>query len=118
VVISLDDISAAVSGSELSSQTRKAARFSSAQNHLADPERLSCLLLAAWLAYIGMVYQELLVIVEKKVGPIDCTERIDQSLFRLSLDWIHDPLKSCLDFTPIFRFQSSLLFPDVRQQKK
>jgi len=42
------------------------------------------------------------VIAEKKVGLIDRTDRIDKSLFRLGLDWIHYSLKSKLDFMPIF----------------
>jgi hypothetical protein len=62
-----------------------------------------------------MVCQGLLVIAEKKVGLIDRTDRIDKSLFRLGLDWVHYAIKkSSLDFTPIFRFQSSFLIPNVR----
>jgi len=93
---------------------QKSRGFHLHKSHLADPARLSRLLLAACLAYLWMVCQGLLVIAEKKVGLIDRTDRIDKSLFRLGLDWIHYSLKSKLDFTPIFRFHSAFLFPDVR----
>ncbi len=66
------------------------------------------------MAYLWMVCQGLLVIAEKKVGLIDRTDRIDKSLFRLGLDWIHYSIKSKLDFTPVFRFQLGFLSLDVR----
>lgn len=93
---------------------QKSRGFHLHKSHLADPDRLSRLLLAACLAYLWMVCQGLLVIADKKAGLIDRTDRIDKSLFRLGLDWIHYSLKSNLDFTPIFRFQSGFLIPDVR----
>lgn len=93
---------------------QKSRGFHLHKSHLADPARLSRLLLAACLAYLWMVCQGLLVIAEKKVGLIDRTERIDKSLFRLGLDWIHYALKSGLDFMPIFCFPSALFNPDVR----
>jgi hypothetical protein len=81
---------------------QKSRGFHIHKSHLSDPVRLSRLLLAACLAYLWMVCQGLLVIAEKKVGLIDRTDRIDKSLFRLGLDWIHYSLKSNLDFMPIF----------------
>jgi hypothetical protein len=93
---------------------QKSRGFHLHKSHLADPARLSRLLLAACLAYLWMVCQGLLVIAEKKVGLIDRTDRMDKSLFRLGLDWVHYAIKSNLDFTPIFRFQSSFLIPNVR----
>jgi hypothetical protein len=84
---------------------QKSRGFQIHKSHLSDPARLGRLLIAACLAYLWMVCQGLLVIAENKVGLIDRTERIDKSLFRLGLDWIHYSLKSKLDFTPIFRFQ-------------
>ena len=93
---------------------QKSRGFHLHKSHLADPARLSRLLLAACLAYLWMICQGLLVIAEKKVGLIDRTDRIDKSLFRLGLDWIHYSLKSRLDFTPIFRFPSGSLITDVR----
>jgi hypothetical protein len=93
---------------------QKSRGFHLHKSHLADPSRLSRLLLAACLAYLWMICQGMLVITEKKIGLIDRTDRIDKSLFRLGLDWIHYSLKSKPDFTPIFRFQSSFLIPNVR----
>ena len=93
---------------------QKSRGFHIHKSHLSDPARLSRLLLAACLAYLWMVCQGLLVIAEKKVGLIDRTDRIDKSLFRLGIDWIHYSLKSNLDFTPIFRFQVDWSTPHVR----
>lgn len=93
---------------------QKSRGFHIHKSHLSDPIRLSRLLLAACLAYLWMICQGLLVIAEKKVGLVDRTDRIDKSLFRLGLDWIHYSLKSNLDFTPIFRFQSEYSSPLVR----
>jgi hypothetical protein len=93
---------------------QKSRGFHLHKSHLADPNRLSRLLLAACMAYLWMVCQGLLVIAEKKVGLIDRTDRVDKSLFRLGLDWVHYSIKSNLDFSPIFRFQSGFLIPDVR----
>lgn len=93
---------------------QKSRGFHIHKSHLSDPARLSRLFLAACLAYLWMVCQGLLVIAEKKTGLIDRTERIDKSLFRLGLDWIHYALKSKLDFTPIFRFQLNHTLSNVR----
>lgn len=93
---------------------QKSRGFHIHKSHLSDPKRLSRLLLATCLAYIWMVSQGLLLIAEQKTGLIDRTDRIDKSLFRLGLDWIRYALKRQIDFTPIFLFQFSLDFPDVR----
>lgn len=93
---------------------QKSRGFHMHKSHLSDPVRLSRLLLAACLAYLWMICQGLRVIAEKNVGLIDRTDRIDKSLFRLGLDWIHYSLKSNLDFTPIFRFPFNHWLPDVR----
>lgn len=76
--------------------------------HLADPLRLSRMLVAACLAYLWMVCQGLWVIAEKKSGLIDRTDRIDKSLFRLGLDWVRYALKRNINIEPIFRFQPIL----------
>jgi hypothetical protein len=93
---------------------QKSRGFQIHKSHLADPVRLSRLLLAACLAYLWMVCQGLLIIAQKKVGLIDRTDRIDKSLFRLGLDWIRYALKSNLDFTPTFCFQLGYPSTDVR----
>jgi hypothetical protein len=80
---------------------QKSRGFHIHKSHLADPARLSRLLLAACLAYIWMICQGLQVIATNKTALIDRTERIDKSLFRLGLDWIKYVLKHCLDFQPL-----------------
>ncbi|MEO7838257.1 MAG: IS4 family transposase [Anaerolineales bacterium] len=84
---------------------QKSRGFHIHKSHLADPARLSRLLIAACLAYIWMICQGLQVIVTNNAALIDRTERIDKSVFRLGLDWIKYALKHRLDFQPIFHFQ-------------
>ena len=93
---------------------QKSRGFHLHKSHLADPQRLSRLLLASCLAYIWMVCQGLLVIAQHNTGLIDRTDRIDKSFFRLGLDWIRYALKANLDFTPLFSFHFTHAFPDVR----
>jgi hypothetical protein len=83
---------------------QKSRGFHIHKSHLADPTRLSRLLIAACLAYIWMITQGLLVIAENKLSLIDRTDRRDKSLFRLGLDWIKYALKHSLDFQPAFHF--------------
>jgi len=84
---------------------QKSRGFQIHKSHLADPARLSRLLIAACLAYIWMMYQGLQVLAEQKASLIDRTERVDKSLFRLGLDWLKYALKYGLDFQPVFHFQ-------------
>jgi len=93
---------------------QKSRGFHIHKSHLADPVRLGRLLLAACLAYLWVICQGILVIAEKKTDQIDRTDRTDKSLFRLGLDWIHHALKRNLDFDPVFRFQFSEYFANVR----
>ena len=93
---------------------QKSRGFHIHKSHLADPVRLGRLLLAACLAYLWVICQGILVIAEKKTDQIDRTDRTDKSLFRLGLDWIHHALKRNLDFDPVFRFQFSESFANVR----
>jgi hypothetical protein len=74
------------------------------KSHLADPARLSRLLIAACLAYIWMITQGLCVIAEGKLSLIDRIDRRDKSLFRLGLDWLKYALKHSLNFQPTFHF--------------
>ena len=83
---------------------QKSRGFHIHKSHLAEPARLSRLLLAACLAYIWMITQGLRVIAENKWSLIDRTDRRDKSLFRLGLDWIKYALKHSLDFHPTFHF--------------
>ena len=83
---------------------QKSRGFHIHKSHLADPIRLSRLLIAACLAYIWMITQGLRVIAEGKLSLIDRTDRRDKSLFRLGLDWIKYALKNSIDFQPTFHF--------------
>jgi len=84
---------------------QKSRGFHIHKSHLADPARLSRLLIATCLAYIWMITQGLQVIAANNTSLIDRTERIDKSLFRLGVDWIKYVLKHRLDFQPFFHFQ-------------
>lgn len=83
---------------------QKSRGFHIHKSHLADPARLSRLLIAACLAYIWMISQGLRVIAENKLSLIDRTDRRDKSLFRLGLDWLKYALKHSIDFLPTFHF--------------
>lgn len=83
---------------------QKSRGFHIHKSHLADPARLSRLLIAACLAYIWMITQGLRVIADGNLSLIDRTDRRDKSLFRLGLDWLKYALKHSIDFQPIFYF--------------
>jgi hypothetical protein len=84
---------------------QKSRGFHIHKSHLADPARLSRLLVAACLAYIWMIMQGIRVIAEGNLSLIDRTDRRDKSLFRLGLDWLKYALKHRLDFQPLFQFR-------------
>lgn len=86
---------------------QKSCGFHIHNSHLADPALLNRLLVTACLAYIWMILQGLQVIVEKKTGLMDRTERIDKSLFRLGLDWLRYYLKQDLYFEPQIWFYTT-----------
>jgi len=83
---------------------QKSRGFHMHKSHLADPARLSRLLIAACLAYIWMIVQGLRVLAEGKLALIDRGDRRDKSLFRLGLDWLKYALKHSIDFQPVFLF--------------
>lgn len=93
---------------------QKSRGFHIHKSHLADPARLSRLLIAACLAYLWMICQGLQVIASNQTALIDRTERIDKSFFRLGLDWVKYALKHRLDFQPIFHFQPLETLTHVR----
>jgi hypothetical protein len=84
---------------------QKSRGFHIHKSHLADPARLSRLLIAACLAYIWMIVQGLRVLAEGRLALIDRGDRRDKSLFRLGLDWLKYALKNSIDFQPIFLFR-------------
>jgi len=85
---------------------QKSRGFNIHKSHLADPARLSRMLIAACLAYLWIISQGIAVLASKKACLIDRNERVDKSLFRLGLDWLKYVLKKNLDFEPSFRFQT------------
>ena len=93
---------------------QKSRGFNIHKSHLADPERISRLLVAACLAYIWMILQGLMVIAESKTSHIDRNERNDKSIFRLGMDWLRHCLKRNVDFEPIFIFQLETEIFNVR----
>jgi hypothetical protein len=93
---------------------QKSRGFHIHKSHLADPIRLSRLLIAACLAYIWMIMQGIRVIAEGNLSLIDRTDRRDKSLFRLGLDWLKYALKQRLEFQPLFLFQPLESFLHVR----
>jgi hypothetical protein len=93
---------------------QKSRGFHIHKSHLADPSRLSRLLIAACLAYIWMICQGLQVIATNCISLIDRNDRTDKSLFRLGLDWIKYALKRRLDFQPLFHFRPLQTLVHVR----
>ena len=75
------------------------------RSHLADPTRLSRLLIAACLAYLWLVYLGSRTLADDLVGQIHRTDRCDLSLFQRGatlLDWLLDATKPIpVAFCPI-----------------
>lgn len=67
---------------------QKSRGFHLHKSHLARPERVARLMLAACLAYIWVVYLGAHVKKTGQVGLIHRTERCDLSLFQLGLRWL------------------------------
>ena len=93
---------------------QKSRGFHIHKSHLAEPDRLSRLLIAACLAYIWMIVQGVCVLAEGKLALIDRGDRRDKSLFRLGLDWLKYALKYSIDFQPVFLFSLPVVPTHVR----
>lgn len=93
---------------------QKSRGFQIHKSHLANPTRLSRLLLAACLAYLWIVGLGLLTLAQGKQKLIDRTDRVDKSIFRLGLDWLKYALKKDLPFSVFFLLQPDLLDVNVR----
>jgi len=72
---------------------KKSRGFHIDKSHLSEPTRLARLLIATSLAYIWMIYLGLSVIQAGCTDLIDRVDRVDKSLFRLGLGWLHYLLK-------------------------
>lgn len=64
---------------------QKSRGFHLHKSHLADPDRLSRLLIAACLAYIWVIYLGVIAVRDKWVAVIHRPDRCDLSLFQLGL---------------------------------
>lgn len=93
---------------------QKSRGFHIHKSHLANPIRLSRLLIAACLAYIWMVCLGLLTLATGDHKLVDRTDRVDKSIFRLGLDWFKYSLKNNLPLQVFFYFQPSSLNGNVR----
>lgn len=67
---------------------QKSRGFHLHKSHLARPERLARLMIAACLAYLWVVYLGVCVQQAGRVGLIHRTDRCDLSLFQLGLRWL------------------------------
>ena len=66
----------------------KSRGFHLHKSHLADPQRLLALMIAACLAYLWIVYLGLTAVRTDRVALIHRGHRCDWSLFRLGLAWL------------------------------
>ena len=64
---------------------QKSRGFPLHKSHLADPQRLSCLFMAAWLAYMWIVYLGAICMQDGWVRIIHRGQRCDLSLFKVEL---------------------------------
>lgn len=80
----------------------KSRGFNLHKSHLADPTRLSVLMIAACLAYLWIVYLGLTTLREDRVKLIHRSDRCDWSLFRLGLAWLNHLLNEGLDIPVAF----------------
>jgi hypothetical protein len=89
---------------ELSLATRKVVVFNLHKSHLADPSRLTKLMIAACLAYLWIIYLGMTALQTNHDKLIHRTDRSDWSIFRMGLAFLdyclsHDlplPVSFCL----------------------
>lgn len=84
------------------------------KSHLADPARLSRLLIAMSLAYVWMLRLGVQVVHRQQVGLIDRTDRQDLSLFQLGLRWLTYLLKHERPLEVLFTFPFACPLGSVR----
>ncbi len=80
----------------------KSRGFNLHKSHLADPNRLSVLMIAACLAYLWIVFLGLTTLREDRVKLIHRSDRCDWSLFRLGLAWLNHLLNEGLEIPVAF----------------
>lgn len=82
---------------------QKSRGFHIHKSHIADPQRLSRLLIATCLAYIWIIYLGVVAKQEKWVAIIHRTDRCDLSLFQLGLDLLDHFLNESLPIPVSFQ---------------
>lgn len=85
---------------------QKSRGFHIHKSHIADPQRLARLLIAACLAYIWVIYLGTLAKVENWIETIHRTDRCDLSLFQLGLDLLEYFLNEGIPIPVDFRLFS------------
>lgn len=84
---------------------QKSRGFQLHKSHLADPQRLMRLLIAACLAYLWLVYLGSVAKRDGWVGQIHRSDRCDLSLFQLGLrlleHWLNEGLPLSVGFVPV-----------------
>lgn len=82
---------------------QKSRGFHLQKSHIADPERISRLLIAACLAYIWVIYLGVIAKRDQWVAIIHRTDRCDLSLFQLGLDLLEHFLNESLPIPVTFQ---------------
>jgi len=82
---------------------QKSRGFNMQKSHIADPERLSRLMIAACLAYIWIIYLGVIAKRDGWVKTIHRTDRCDLSLFQLGLDLLEHFLNENLTIPVAFQ---------------
>ena len=82
---------------------QKSRGFHLQKSHIADPERMSRLMIAACLAYIWVIYLGIIAKRDQWVAIIHRTDRCDLSLFQLGLDLLEHFLNDSLPIPVAFQ---------------
>lgn len=89
---------------------QKSRGFALDKSHVAEPNRLARILIAACLAYLWMIYLGAFVRQHGFVSIIHRTDRCDLSLFQLGRDWLDHCLNQALPIPFDYRLPKSFLF--------
>jgi hypothetical protein len=89
---------------------QKSRGFALDKSHVADPERLARILVAACLAYLWMIYLGALARQHGFVTIIHRTDRCDLSLFQVGLDWLEHCLNEAVPIPFDYRLPIGFLF--------
>ena len=87
---------------------QKSRGFQLHKSHLADPARLTRLLIAACLAYIWIIFLDTQAHLQRLVPILHRTDRCDLSLFQLGLELLQHLLDEELELTVSFCLDKNL----------